>query len=216
VTAIGDIRELLPLYALDVLDAAERAVVERAAAADPAIAAELASYFDAAASLIGEPNPVEPPEEIRSQIIASSGGGKFASHAARMGAIFDVSLERAHEILGLIERKRSWEPLMPGIYLAHFDGGPAAAHADCGFIRFPPGCVFPHHRHRGRELTLVLAGSLRDRMNDRLLVPGDEVEHPKDTEHELVCEGTVDLVVATRVFDGIEIDGELASPNRDR
>jgi hypothetical protein len=176
------------------------------------VAAELASYFDAAASLIGEPNPVEPPEEIRTQIIASSGGGKFATHAGRMGAIFDVSIDRAHEILGLMERKRSWELPMAGLGLVHFDGGPRAASADCGFVRLAPGCVFPYHRHRGDELTIMLQGSVRDRATGRLLVAGDEVEHVKDSEHELVCEGTVDAVFATRVFDGIEIGGRRAGP----
>jgi quercetin dioxygenase-like cupin family protein len=207
VTAIGDIRELLPLYALGVLDAHEQQVVERAAAADPAIAAELASYFDAAASLIGEPNPVEPPEEIRSQLIASAGGGKFATHAVRMGSIFDFSIDRAHEILGTMERKRSWELPMPGVGLVHFDGGPKAAHADCGFVRIAPGRTFPHHRHRGDETSIILAGTVRDTLTGRLLVAGDESMHPKDSEHELINEGTDEVVIASRIDDGIEIEG---------
>ncbi len=185
-TAAVNVRELLPLYALGILDADEQAAVERAAAADPAIAAELASYFDTAASLVGEPNPVEPPDEIRNQLIASSGGSKFASYAKRMSAIYDVSIDRAHEFLGLMERKRSWDLTMPGIGLVHFDGGPRVAGADCGFVRIAPGRTFPYHRHRGDELTLVLAGSVRDLGSGRVMVAGDEVELPKDHEHELI------------------------------
>ena len=45
---MSDIRELLPLHALGVLEADEAREVERAVAADPALAAELAAYRDAA------------------------------------------------------------------------------------------------------------------------------------------------------------------------
>jgi hypothetical protein len=40
----GDIRELLPLYALGILEADEAALVERAVAGDATLAAELAAY----------------------------------------------------------------------------------------------------------------------------------------------------------------------------
>jgi hypothetical protein len=208
----AEVRELLPLYALGVLDDGERAAVERAAATDPAIAAELASYADAASSLVGEPNPVEPPDEIRAQILASSGGGKFATYAPRMGQIFDVSVDRAHEFLALMERRKSWELPMPGVGLVHFDGGPAAATADCGFVRLAPGCVFPYHRHRGDELSLVLQGHVRDRSSNQLLVAGDALPVAKDSAHELICEGTVEAVFASRAFDGIEIGGQRVGP----
>ena len=76
-----DVRELLPLYALGVLDVLEQKAVERAAAMDPAIASELAGYLDTAAELIADPSPIDPPSEIKAQILASSGGGRFASYA---------------------------------------------------------------------------------------------------------------------------------------
>jgi anti-sigma factor ChrR (cupin superfamily) len=213
VTDIGDIRELLPLYALGVLDAHEQAIVEHAAAVDPALAAELASYFDTAAAMIGEPNPVDPPDEIRSQIIASSGGGKYATHAARMATLFDVPLERAHELLGLMERKHQWKPQMHGITVVDFEGGPAVATADCGFIKIKAGCTFPHHKHRGDEMTVVLMGTIRDLMTGLLHGPGEEVSHEKDTEHEIACEGDEDAVLAFRTFDGIDIDGKRRRAN---
>jgi hypothetical protein len=208
----AEVRELLPLYALGVLDDGERAAVERAAATDPAIAAELASYADAASSLVGEPNPVEPDEDIRIQLIASSGGGRFASYAPRMGQIFDVAVDRAHELLGLVERKRSWELPMPGIGLVHFDGGPTAARADCGFVRLAPGCVFPQHRHRGEELSIILQGSVRDQATGKLIGVGDELIKVQDSEHQLVCEGSVEAIFASRAFDGIEIGGQRVGP----
>ena len=52
-----------------------------------------------------------------------------------MASLFDVTVDRARELLGLIERPASWENPVPGIRLVHFDGGPAYAAADCGFVR---------------------------------------------------------------------------------
>ncbi len=53
-----DVRELLPLYALGVLDAAESAVVERAVAGDPTLAAELAAYQRTAEGMVAPIAPV--------------------------------------------------------------------------------------------------------------------------------------------------------------
>jgi len=207
-----DVRELLPLYALGVLDAAERQIVDRAAATDPAIAAELAVYQDTAATLIAEPLPVEPDTDIKAQLLASSGGGRFQTYAARLSTVYDVSVDRAHEILGLIERKKSWELPGPGIGLVHFDGGPKAATADCGFIRLAPGCSFPHHSHRGEELSVILCGHLRETSTGRLLGPGDELVMGASSEHDVTCEGTEDCIFAARAFDGIEIGGHNPRP----
>ena len=202
-----DVRELLPLYALGVLEPAEQQVVERAIAGDPALAAELANYQDTASSLIAEPAPVVPDADIKAQLIASSGGGRFAGRAERLAAVYDVSVDRAHEILGLIERKRSWELPSPGIGLVHFDGGPKCATADCGFIRLAPGCSFPHHKHRGEELSVILCGHLRETSTGRLLGPGDELVMNATSEHDITCEGEEDCIFAARAFEGIEIGG---------
>src|SRR5262249_10191622 len=130
-----DIRELLPLHALDLLDADEAKSVERAVAADPVLAAELAAHRDAAHQLAAAPPPVAPSPDVYDQLVASIGGGRFERFAARCAKIFDVTVDRARELLGLVERAASWENPVPGVGLIHFDGGPACATADCGFIR---------------------------------------------------------------------------------
>lgn len=200
----ADIRELLPLYAIGALDAGEVALVDQAVASDPALARELASYHDAATSIVA---PVAPPPAIKARLMASIGGGPLDRFAARMASMFDVAIDRAREFLGLIERPASWEPGIPGISLVHFIGGPACAEADTGFVRLAPGTTFPRHTHLGEELTLILSGSLRESTTGRTLVAGDEYVMPQDSEHELVCVGSEDCVFAARAINGIAIGG---------
>lgn len=202
-----DVRELLPLYALGALDADEARAVERAVAADPALARELAGYQDAATELAPA---VAPPPDVKARLLASVGAGRFERFAAQVAAIYDVAVGRAHELLGLIERPASWQTsdgwgiALPGIALVEFDGGPAYAAADCGFVRIAAGCTFPWHTHRGEELNLVLAGTLRDHAGQRYR-PGDELVLTQGASHEIAAEPGEDVILAVRVFVGIEV-----------
>lgn len=196
-----NVRELLPLHALGMLDADEAKLVEQAVAADPALAAELAGYRDAATN-IGP--AVAPPPDIKARLLASVGGGRFETFSARFAQLFDVTVDKARELLGLIERPASWENPIPGIGLVHFAGGPACAAADCGFIRIAPGCTFPWHTHRGEEVSIMLAGTLRDH-SGRLLHPGDELVQATGTQHDLSAEGDAEVIFAARAFNGIEV-----------
>jgi putative transcriptional regulator len=198
---MSDVRELLPLHALGVLDADEAKAVEQAVAADPALAAELAAYRDAAALVAA---PVAPPPDVKARLLASAGGGRFERFATRFAQLFDVTVDKARELLGLIERPASWEAPVPGIGLVHFAGGPACAAADCGFIRIAPGCTFPWHTHRGEEVSIILSGTLRDHTG-RLLHPGDELVQAAGTQHDISAEGDADVIFAARAFNGIEV-----------
>lgn len=83
--------------------------------------------------------------------MASVGAGRFEAFAQRFADLVDVGIARAREILGLIERPATWEHPLPGVHLVHFNGGPACAAADCGFVRLAPGGTFPWHAHRGEK-----------------------------------------------------------------
>ena len=172
------VRELLPLYALDELSAEEASAVERALESDPALAAELDAYLALGA--------VQPAPDVKARLLASCGGGRFERFAGTLAKLFDVSIDRARELLGLVERATSWEHPVPGVSLIHFDGGPACAAADCGFVRIAPGCKFPWHTHRGEEVSVILSGAMRD-LDGRVLHAGDELVHVADTQHELVA-----------------------------
>jgi hypothetical protein len=212
-TPVDDIHELLPLYALGILEPDERKTVERAIASDPSLAAELLSYEDAASELA---LPVAPAAGVKARLLSSIGSGPLERFAQRLGALYDVTVEKARELLGLIERPASWEPQIPGLALVHFDGGPAYAAADCGFIRLTPGAVFPPHKHLGDEACVVLQGTLRDMTNDRVLVAGDEYFQATGSEHYLVNIGSEDCIFAARAMHGIEVAGAPARPNRPR
>jgi len=208
---ITDVRELLPLYALGILEPDEANVVERAVAGDAALAAELAS-FQASADLLVV--PVKPAPEVSTRLLASIGSGRFEKFSARVSTLYDVTVEKARELLALIERPASWNQEAGGISLVHFDGGARYAAADCGFIRLEPGAVFPPHKHLGEEASMVLLGNVRDTASGRLLGPGDELLQAEGTEHHLICEGTEPCIFAARAMNGIEVAGAPARPTK--
>ena len=194
-----DIRELIPLYALGALEGDEASAVERAIESDPALAAELDSYLALTPA-------VAPSPDLKARLLASAGGGRFDSFAGRMSKLLDVSVDRARELLGLVERKASWENPLPGIHLVHFDGGPAYAGADCGFVRIEPGCTFPWHTHRGEEVSVVLQGTVRDNQG-KSWQTGDEIVQSQGSEHDLTA-GDEGAMYVARAMNGIEVSGQ--------
>jgi quercetin dioxygenase-like cupin family protein len=204
-----DVRELLPLYVLGLLEPEQVTVVEQAVRRDPALAAELASYDAAAARLIEGVAPVAPPPAIRDRLLASIGGGRFERFVQRMTEIYDVAVDRARELLGLIEDPKTYEEAFPGfagVNLIHFAGGQAAAGADCGFILMPPGGEFPWHRHDGEELVLVLQGEMID-VDGTVYRPGEEDHKPPASEHSFTAGTAEPLIFAARVW-GVRFDVE--------
>lgn len=191
-----DIRELIPLYAVGALSPQEAADVERAVQADPSLAAELDSYL----SLI---TPVTPSADVEVRLMASVGAGRFERFSDRMASLFDVTVDRARELLALVERTASWEHPIPGISLIHFDGGPACAAADCGFVRIAPGCTFPWHTHLGEEVNVILSGTVRDH-EGKILSAGDELVQPPNTQHDLTASDE-EVIYVARAMNGIEV-----------
>lgn len=104
-----DLAELLPLYALGAVDDDEAAAVLRAVAADPALAAELDALLAASAELADAAPGVAPSPAVRARLLASV-ESRFDRFVARMAELFDVGVERARELLGLIDRGDAWEP----------------------------------------------------------------------------------------------------------
>lgn len=191
-----DVRELLPLYAFGELAADEAAAVERAIESDPDLALELDRYLELVA--------VTPSADLEVRLLASAGGGRFERFSERVAKLFDVTVDRARELLGRVEHAASWEQPVPGVSLIHFDGGPACAAADCGFVRIAPGCKFPWHTHRGEEVSVILSGAMRDH-DGKVLRAGDELVHQQGTTHELATEGDEPVIYVARAMNGIEV-----------
>lgn len=83
-----------------------------------------------------------------------------------------------------------WTPgLSPVLGFFHFRPGPRLAPLRGGFVRMQEGAAFPLHRHRDRELTLVLEGQMVDGDGVRY-EPGDALDMPQGSTHTLrVAEG---------------------------
>ncbi len=207
----ADVKELLPLYALGVLEDEDATRVEDAIARDPSLAIELAAYQDSASALI---DPVRPDGSVKARLMASIGESRFEKFTSQLAKLYDVTIDRARELLGLMERATSWEHPMPGIGLVHFAGGPAYAAADCGFVRLAPGTSFPHHTHMGEEVSLILAGEIQDKQTGVIYRAGDEVVKGLDSDHDVVSTGHEDAIYAARAMNGITIAGAPARPSR--
>lgn len=172
---------------LDALDEAEVDALAQLAMAAPASGADAASLASVRVRLFDAPARALAP-------------GLFERFGARFAAIFDVTLERAKELLGLVDDPLAWEPGPgPGSWLIHFQGGPAVAGADAGFVKLAPGARFPWHRHHGHEHSLILGGAGDDSMGGRL-VPGDEPKCDGATEHDFIAAGDEPYLFAVRVW----------------
>jgi putative transcriptional regulator len=189
---------LYALYALGELGHAEVEQVEAIAAADPIEAAKLDSFLD----LVPHETPSR---ELRERLLASVGVGRFEQFSTRLAAVYDVTLDRARELLGLIDRAASWESPLPGVQLVHFTPGASYANADCGFVRIEPGGSFPWHTHRGEELCVVLEGRFSDHQGRTWNAGQVAIEEP-GSAHD-VRAGSEGVLFAARVIDGVEIVG---------
>jgi quercetin dioxygenase-like cupin family protein len=203
------IRDLLSAHALGALDDHESEMVARAVAADPALAAELDGLVDAAAAMGAIAGPVTPADTVRARLLESVKGERFARFGRRFAELFDVAVDRARELLGLVDRPEAWnEGPAPGSWLIHFEGGPGVATADAGFVKLARGERFAWHRHHGHEHCLVLQGIAEDSLSGRLHA-GDEGELAAGTEHDFVSVGDEDLIFAVWVFG---VDFEVPRP----
>jgi anti-sigma factor ChrR (cupin superfamily) len=193
------IRDLLPAHALGALDDHESEMVDRAVAADPALADELAALLAAGGALAAMVEPVAPSDEARARLLAAATGERFARFARRFAELFDVAVDRARELLGLVDRPEAWvDGPGAGSWLVHFQAGPALATADTGFVKLARGQRFAWHRHQGAEHTLVLQGTALDSLAGTLRA-GDEGVLPGDTEHDFIAVGDEDLIFAVWV-----------------
>jgi putative transcriptional regulator len=73
-----------------------------------------------------------------------------------------------------------WALLAPRVHQVRINT--PGSRASARLLRFQSGLSVPAHGHRGRELTLVLTGSLCDR--DAILCRGDIAETDEKTEHQ--------------------------------
>ena len=204
---VGD---LIPDYALGILRGAERTAVEAHIGGCPVCAAELAETSSAVELLALALETVAPPPGLKERILAAtSSESRFAIFVDRVAKLIDQSKDLARRLLDSIDDATSWEAGPDaGSLIMHLPPGPALAGtgAVVGFVRVEPGVKFPHHRHLGDEVVLILQGVLRDE-DGSTARRGDEVSKPAHSEHSFHSVGEAPLIYLVVLAGGVEFPG---------
>lgn len=202
------VTEQLPDFLLGGLPADQADVVASHLGDCERCSQELDDISESLSGLALELEPVQPSPALRERILASAQKGRFAQFAERFAKMFDVAVDRAKELLDLVDQPSAWEDgPCEGSGLIHFDAGPATVGADTGFVRVKPGVLFPWHTHGGLETNLVLQGSCID-SDGTVYKRGDVFVNQPGTAHEFrAAEGDLDYVFAVVVF-GVDFDAE--------
>jgi quercetin dioxygenase-like cupin family protein len=142
--------------------------------------------------------PIAPQEQARAQLFARlRGPERYALFAAEASQAFGLPPEVAEQALRSIDDPRAWQqgPTAGSSFLLT----PALLAAGVVISRLPKGTRFEHHRHPGRELTLVLDGTLIEN-GERTHGAGALLDMPPGSAHEVavVAEGGCLVVFASR------------------
>ncbi len=199
--------DLLALYAMDLLDAEERAEVERHLAADPDARRALARCLDDLNALPLSLDPVAPPADGLARLLeATASVSRFDAFAGRVAALIDYTLDQARALLARIDDAASWVPgPCAEATLIHFGGGPKLADALVGFVKVQAGAPFPEHTHLGSEIVLVLQGGLQDE-DGTIVRRGQERVMGDGTRHDFVALPGPDLIYLVVLERGVEFD----------
>jgi quercetin dioxygenase-like cupin family protein len=167
--------------------------------------AELAELFARLAAL-----PVADPADLvrgRARLLSAvaESGERFAPLFDKLTRFFDLSAEALRSIFARAAAEAEWEPgPLPGVSLFHFQGGPAVAGLDTGFVRLKQGMPFPRHRHSGNERVLILEGGYFDH-EQRWFGPGDVHDMSEGTQHSLQMNADRDVLLAVIMAGPIEV-----------
>ncbi len=194
---------LLPEYALEVLSPAERADVD-GWLSDPVVKAELGEIQRTLSDVAVALPPAAPSPDVRARLMASAAGpDRYSALMPEIARYCDIAVEAVRSLLARVDDPSRWAPgPMPGITIQHFDHGPASMGADTGFVRYPPNFAFPQHRHLGREITLILDGTLSDH-DGRVYGPGDVIAYDDGTDHHF--QAGPDGLTTVICFSGFEL-----------
>ncbi|HEX4459881.1 MAG TPA: cupin domain-containing protein [Polyangia bacterium] len=165
--------------------------------------AQLASVAAAGALLGYALPPVAPEPALRARLELSLTAGPLWRHIDAVAALFDLDAGASARQLGRLAADDAWKPgPVAGLRVRLARAGAACAGAYTGFLRLEPGGRFPAHEHLGAEVTLVLAGGLRQ--NDgRELHAGDRCEMPAGTAHDFVALPGEDCIAAVLQHGGL-------------
>jgi hypothetical protein len=185
----------LPEFVLGTLPASEQDALRLEIDASPDLQRQVARLSETLAHTAGALRPLTPSSAARRRLLDTlAGPERFRPFFAELARRFDLTVEAVRGLLARVDDPAAWEATpSPWIKLIHFDGGPAIAGADAGFIRVSAGKTFPRHSHEGPELAFILEGRMIK--NGRTYLPGDIDEVPPTEIHEYLVGDEHDLVV---------------------
>ena len=152
-------------------------------------------------------DPVEPPPEARSRLMAEvSGRLRYAPFALDLGRHFELAEPDVDALLARVSDAGAWTPgIDPIIGFLHFRPGADLAPLRAGLVRMKAGARVPAHRHRDRELTYVLEGFVLDGTG-RAFSAGEAIVAPAGSVHSISV-GPDDALIAL-LHGKIEFLGE--------
>jgi putative transcriptional regulator len=130
-------------------------------------------------SLPEAPVPMAMMDQVLARVRCESEAVTAPSAPSRSAAHFLIP-EPLRSYVGGDVDGLNWTRMAPRVHQIQINTPNSRSQAR--LLRFQSGTTVPAHGHRGRELTLVLTGSLCDR--DTILYRGDIAETDERTEHQ--------------------------------
>ncbi|MBM4361628.1 MAG: cupin domain-containing protein [Deltaproteobacteria bacterium] len=161
-----------------------------------------------ALSLLALSLPAVPPSAAaRARMLAAlEGESRYVPFATTLARLFDLPEVGVRALLARAADPAEWrEGFLPVERFLHFDAGPAMVGLRAGLVQMLAGTEIPAHRHREREITLVLEGALTDG-DGRAVGPGEWLDMPAGSVHSLRIDGDRRSVLAV-LRGGIELLG---------
>lgn len=180
--------------ALDVLSPAEAAEVDARATASVAMRATL-DGLRAAASQWPERLTPQPASLAgkRRLLAALDGPEQYRPFFSLLRTTFDLEDDQLLPLLAKVGDESSWRAFVPSLRFFDFRPGPAVGLPEGGFLRLAAGATFPRHKHVGREIAVILQGSLL--LEGRAFYPGDLIDAASGTAHSFAAGPGRDLIL---------------------
>ena len=161
---------------------------------------ELTRVREALSAAPGEPSP-----SLGERLLARvRGDDRFADLVPDVARLFDVDEAEARRLVALVRDDSAWmDGPVPGAQMIPIEGGPRIAGALAGFVRLPPGVMYPAHVHRGTEENLVLQGGFREDNGDETWA-GEWCPKHEGTQHHFVALDGPDCITAAVILGEVD------------
>jgi anti-sigma factor ChrR (cupin superfamily) len=167
--------DLAPLYALDLLTASDRHIVEAQLAESPELATELADFQTAVTALAYTTPVVSMADNLKDRLFQSLG------QTTPVVEPLPASLEETFAGFVVKATDIVWQPHpVPGVTIVNLHVDPSSRTV-VGLLKAEPGMQYPWHTHAATEEIFMLEGDLV--IADQVYGPGDYIFSPPGSGH---------------------------------